>query len=336
MDLLRAAVGDERLTYLGFSYGTFLGATYASLFPDRYRALVLDGALDADEYVNDPISNIAAQTAGFEQALARFTEACAVDQVSCSGFGGVDPYLAYDKLLAQADAAPIPADGYTPDPRPVTADDIRIVTTQLLYSKRLWGLLGAVLAEMAAGDGATVRALLDQVVYADGASTDRYFTIGAAEQRYPQGDLDLYLDRGAESWASFPHFWANSGYAEVSYALWPAHDEDAFAGPFDIPATSPTPLVIGTTYDPATPYAGAVRLVADLGNARLLTMEGDGHTAYGGNSACVDGATETYLVSLLLPAEDTVCQQEVPFVGVGSVPVGAARAVEKLATPVAG
>jgi pimeloyl-ACP methyl ester carboxylesterase len=336
MDVLRAAVGDERLTYLGFSYGTFLGATYASLFPDRYRAMVLDGALDADEYVNDPISNIAAQTAGFEQALARFTEACAVDQVACSGFGGVDPYLAYDKLLAQADAAPIPADGHTPDPRPVTADDIRTVTTALLYSKQLWGLLGAVLAETAAGDGSTVRALLDQVVYADGARSDRYFTIGAAEQRYPQGDLDVYLDRGAESWASFPHFWANSGYAEIAYALWPAHDEDAYAGPFDVPASSPTPLVIGNTYDPATPYSGAVRLVADLGNARLLTMEGDGHTAYGGNSACVDGATETYLVSLLPPAEDTVCQQEVPFVGVGGVPLGAATAVEELATPVTG
>jgi TAP-like protein len=174
------------------------------------------------------------------------------------------------------------------------------------------------------------------VVYADGASSDRYFTIGASEQRYPQGDLDVYLDRGAESWASFPHFWFNSGYAEIAYALWPAHDEDAFAGPFDVPASSPTPLVIGTTYDPATPYSGAVSLVADLGNARLLTMEGDGHTAYGGNSACVDGATETYLVSLLLPAEDTVCQQEVPFQGVGAVPLGAATAVEELSTPVAG
>jgi pimeloyl-ACP methyl ester carboxylesterase len=333
MDALRAAVGDERLTYLGFSYGTFLGATYASMFPDRQRALVLDGALDADEYINDPLSEIAAQTAGFETALARFTEACAVDQVACSGFGGTDPYLAYDKLLAQADATPIPAAGYAADPRPVTADDIRAVTTPLLYAKQNWGLLGAVLAETAAGDGSTVRALVDQVVYADGASADRYFTIGASEQRYPQDDLEVYLDRGAESWASFPHFWSNSGYAELNYALWPAHDEDAFAGPFDVPASSATPLVIGTTYDPATPYPGAVSLVADLGNARLLTMEGDGHTAYGRGSTCIDAATDAYLVDGVLPAEGTVCQQETPFVGVEQAPT-AATATQRLAAPV--
>ncbi len=335
MDVLRAAVGDEELSYLGFSYGTFLGATYASLFPDNHRALVLDGALDADEYVNDPLSGIATQTAGFEQALARFTEACAVDQVACSGFGGTDPYLAYDKLLAQADAAPIPADGYAADPRPVTADDIRAVTLRLLYAKQRWGILGAVLAEAAAGDGSRARELLDRAVYADSASTDRYFTIGASEQRYPQGDLEVYLDRGAESWASFPHFWSNSGYAEINYALWPAHDEDAFTGPFDVPESSATPLVIGTTYDPATPYSGAVRLVEDLGNARLLTMEGDGHTAYGGKSACIDGATEAYLIDGLLPAPGTVCQQEVPFVGLEPVPVQASTATQRL-TQVAG
>jgi pimeloyl-ACP methyl ester carboxylesterase len=330
MDALRAAVGDQQLTYLGYSYGTFLGATYASLFPDRYRAMVLDGALDADEYINDPISSIAAQTAGFETALARFTEACAVDQVACSGFGGTDPYLAYDKLLAQADAAPIPADGYVADPRPVTADDIRAVTLTLLYTKQRWGVLGAVLAKAAAGDGSTVRSVLDQVVYADPASTDRYFTIGASEQRYPQGDLEVYLDRGAESWASFPHFWSNSGYAELNYALWPAHDEDAFAGPFDVPETSPTALVIGTTYDPATPYAGAVSLVGDLGNARLLTMEGDGHTAYGGKSPCIDASTDAYLIEGTLPAEGTVCRQETVFLAPAPAPAGAGAAAQAL------
>ncbi|WP_448619286.1 alpha/beta hydrolase [Geodermatophilus sp. URMC 65] len=332
MDALRAAVGDEQLTYLGYSYGTFLGATFASLFPDRYRAMVLDGALDADEYINDPLNGIAAQTAGFETALARFTEACAVDQEACSGFGGTDPQLAYDQLLAATEVRPIPADAYAADPRPVTADDIRLVTSQLLYAKRNWGLLSAVLAEAAAGDGSTVRALLDQAVYADGASTDRYFTIGASEQRYPQGDLEVYLDRGAESWASFPHFWFNSGYAEINYALWPAHDEDAFAGPFDVPESAATPLVIGTTYDPATPYSGAVSLVADLGNARLLTMEGDGHTAYGGKSTCIDAATDAYLIDGALSPEGTVCRQEVPFVGVEAVPVAASTATQRLAS----
>ena len=332
MDALRAAVGDEQLSYLGFSYGTFLGATYASLFPDRHRAMVLDGAVDADEYINDPFSHIATQTAGFETALARFAEACAVDQVACSGFGGTDPYLAYDKLLAQADAAPIPADGYPADPRPVTADDIRAVTSTLLYAKQFWGFLAAALAAAEDGDASLLRALLDQVVYADPTSTDRFFAISAGEQRWPT-DVDSYLERGAAEWAAFPHFWGNFAYSEIPWGLWPVQDEDAFYGPYDVPASSPAPLVVGTTYDPATPYSGSVAMVEALGNARLLTMEGDGHTAYGRNSACVDAATDAYLIDGALPAAGTVCQQEVPLVAPSDVPVEASTATQRLVRP---
>jgi pimeloyl-ACP methyl ester carboxylesterase len=330
LDLLRAAVGDERLSYLGYSYGTLIGATYASLFPEGYRALVLDAAVDADGYLNDPLRATAEQAAGFEVALARFTEACAVDQVACSGFGGTDPYLAYDRLLAAAEARPIPADAYPADPRPVTADDIREVTARLLYAKQLWGLLGLVLSEAANGDASFIRALIDQVFRADSASADRQFAIGASEMRYPQDDLQVYLDRGAESWASFPHFGGNSGYTEIHYALWPVRDEDAFTGPFQASGSAPAPLVIGTTYDPATPYAWAERLADDLGTARLLTMEGDGHAAYGGRSGCIDASTEAYLIGGALPAAGTVCRQETPFQAPLPAPTSAAAATQVL------
>jgi pimeloyl-ACP methyl ester carboxylesterase len=332
MDLLRAAVGDEQLTYLGFSYGTFLGATYAALFPDRYRALVLDGAVDPVEYLTDPVSHSTAQTAGFERALDRFAEACAVDQAACSGFGGTDPLVAYDRLLATAEAAPIPAPGYPEDPRPVTAHEIREVTTTLLYAKQFWGFLAAGLAAAEDGDASLLRALLDQVVYADPTSTDRFFAISAGEQQWPT-DVDAYLERGAAEWAAFPHFWGNSAYSEIPWGLWPVQDEDAFYGPFDVPASSPAPLVIGTTYDPATPYSGSVAMVEALGNARLLTMEGDGHTAYGRNSACVDAATDAYLIDGALPAAGTVCQQEVPFLAPAEVPVTASTATQRLVRP---
>jgi pimeloyl-ACP methyl ester carboxylesterase len=319
MDALRAALGEEQISYLGYSYGTFLGATYASLFPDRYRAMTLDGPVDAEEYVNDPLSNLAAQTAAFEVALGRFFEACAIDQVACSNFGGTDPWLAYDRLVAAAEASPIPAPGYAPDPRPVGGDEIRMATASLLYAKQLWGLLGQALAEAAAGDATLIRAEVDEFFWGreeDGTfspSLSRYFAIGAAEQQYPQGDLQAFLERGAESWASFPHAWWNSGYAEISYGLWPARDDDAYLGPFTVPESAPTVLVVATTYDPATPYSGGLALVAQLGNARLLTMEGDGHTAYGGSSACVDSAVDSYLVAGTLPEPGAVCEQEVPF-----------------------
>src|SRR3954468_11538410 len=97
------------------------------------------------------------------------------------------------------------------------------------------------------------------------------------------------------------------------YGLWPLTHADAYDRPRGVPASSPTPLVVATTHDPATPYPGALRLVAELGNARLLTMDGDGHTAYGGNSTCIDSAVEAYMIAGTLSAPGTVCQQTVPF-----------------------
>jgi pimeloyl-ACP methyl ester carboxylesterase len=330
MDALRAAVGDQQLTYLGFSYGTFLGATYAALFPDRYRALVLDGPLDPQRYIDDPVSLSSTQLAAFERALNRFFVACAADQNACAGFGGNDPRAAYDALLATAAATPVPADRYTADPRPVSADDIRDSTAVLLYSKRTWALLAAALAQAASGDGAVIRALVDLVLYPrrpDGSfdpQTDRFFAISAGEQRWPI-DVDAYLERGAREWVDSPHFWGTAAYSEIPHALWPKHDEDAYGGPFTLPGSSPTVLVVATTYDPATPYSGGPALVRELGNARLLTMDGDGHTAYGqGNSPCVDSAAESYLIDGTLPAGGTVCQQEVPFAPLQPAPAAAA------------
>jgi TAP-like protein len=105
----------------------------------------------------------------------------------------------------------------------------------------------------------------------------------------------------------------NNGYVELNYGLWPARDHDAYRGPFRVPDSAQTPLVVATTYDPATPYRGALRLVHDLHNARLLTMRGDGHTAYGGESACIDAAVEDYVNTLALPPAGTECKQEFQF-----------------------
>src|SRR6185436_5513384 len=107
MDAIRALLGDKKLNYFGFSYGTFLGATYASLFPDNYRAMVLDGPVDANGYINTPSANLREQSAGFERAIGRFFTACAVYQSFCN-FGGTDPQAAFDALVDQANLLPIP------------------------------------------------------------------------------------------------------------------------------------------------------------------------------------------------------------------------------------
>jgi pimeloyl-ACP methyl ester carboxylesterase len=307
MDALRAAVADAKLTYLGWSYGTLLGATYARLFPDRYRALVLDGPIDAQQWIHDPLGNRVLQASGGEDALGRFLAACRADQTACSGFGGSDPALAYDRLVEAANTTPVPAPGHAA----VTGDEILEVTWDLLYHKQTWGLLASALASAARGDATLFREAAG--VAASGLSGDATVAINAVDKQYPRGDPQVYFDRGTQSWTQFHHFWWVSGYPELLFGLWPVTDPDVYTGPWTTPASAPTPLVVATTHDPATPYPGALRLVAELGRARLLTMNGDGHTAYAGNSACIDSAVEAYLTAGTLPASGTVCQQTVPF-----------------------
>ena len=261
----------------------------------------------------------------------RFFQACAADQTACAGFGGSDPWDAYDQLVDQANAHPIPAPTLV---RPAAGRRRRhqLRRANELYAKEFWGELGRGARRGEAGDGSFIRDLVDGSYGRNddgtfGNGLDLYFTIGASEQRYPR-DVDFYLDRGDEAWGTFHHDYWNNGYPELNYGLWPSHDKDAFAGPFKLPHSAPTPLVVATTYDPATPYNGALRLVHDLGNARLITMRGDGHTAYGGESACIDAAVEAYVNTLALPAEGTACTQDTPF-----EPLRGAREGEALASP---
>ena len=122
-DLLRAAVGDDKITFVGKSYGSLVGATYASLFPGRARALLLADPMDADTWVNRPFEAIREQAAALEHGLGRFFAACAAHQQAC-GFGGSDPEEAFDDLAGGLDAAPMPAPRAA-DPRPVDGDDLR-------------------------------------------------------------------------------------------------------------------------------------------------------------------------------------------------------------------
>jgi pimeloyl-ACP methyl ester carboxylesterase len=319
LDLMRQAVGDKKLNYLGFSYGTFLGATYSALFPGKLGRTVLDGPVDADAYINHPTEDLQAQTSAFERELDRFFQACAADQVSCHGFGGDDPHAAFDALVEQANAHPIPVPaenrwGWTSDLRPVTGDDILNATIYNLYRKEYWEpYIAQELADAVNGDGSGIRMDSDGSFGSD-PGTDRYFLIGAIEQKYGH-NLDTYFRLGKASYDSFDHFWFNNGYVELNYGLFGVQPSGRYGGPFKLPSNASTPLVVATTYDPATPYRGAKALVKDMGNARLLTMIGDGHTAYGGESACIDTAVESYLLGGTLPDAGTVCKQDVTFSG---------------------
>jgi hypothetical protein len=291
--------------------------------------MVLDGPVDATSYLNRPWEDLAAQSAGLETALGRFLSACAADQTACDHFGGADPRAAYDRLVAQATAHPIPAPGDRADPRPVDGDDINYATAGELYSKSLWSELANALAAAANGDGTLIR-LLSDTSYGRrphggyDPSLDRYFTITATEQRYPSSPA-FFFKLGADEFGAFPHMHWNSGYDELNYGLWRKRDGDAFRGPFRIRRSARTALVVATTFDPATPYGGALRLVHDLRKARLITMDGDGHTAYGGQSRCIDSAVNAYLNRLKLPPAGTRCRQATAFAARAGAAVSAAE-----------
>ena len=319
MDVLRRAVGDAKLTYLGFSYGTFLGATYAALFPRTFRALVLDGPVDADEFINDPVANTDEQTAALERALGRFFAACAANQTACARFGGRDPWDAYDRLVARAQETRLPAPRYTPDPRPIDGDDINQVAVSAMYDKHFWPALALGLRQAARGDGSIIRLLVDELSYMRDPDTgqydpsnDAFVAIDGGEAKWPTR-VGEYVREGEEAWGKYDHAYFNQGYTELGFGLWPVRAQDAYFGPFHVDASAPAPLVVDTTYDPATPYRGGLMLARELGHARVLTMRGDGHTAYGENSPCINRAVNAYLIDGTLPPAGKSCRQQVPF-----------------------
>lgn len=313
MNSVRRALGEQKLNYLGFSYGTVLGATLESMFPKRVGRFVLDGAVDAT-WLNDPMRFNREQLRSSEMALDRFFEACAANQEACSGFGAEDPEAAFDDLVERLNVTPIPAGAG--DLRTVNGDDLLTVTFVMMYAKQYWPVLGETLALAAAGDGSLIRELADSFFRREDGSRnplfDRTFAIQSLERNFPR-TLDQYLRIGAEDYELFDHFWWLGGYSGLGQALWPVRPNDVYRGPFRAPALAPTTLVVGTTYDPVTPYKGAQRLTRELGNARLLTMQGDGHGAYGANSPCINSAVDAYLKDGIVPAAGTVCQQDVPF-----------------------
>ena len=312
LDLLRAAVGDRKLSYIGVSYGTMIGATYASLFPGKARALVLDAAIDAETCTQRPFEAFREQSASGENVLDRFFAACARSQEVC-GFGGEDPEDAFDDLADRLDAQPLPVPGAPP----VDGDDLRSSAFDVMYSQADWPVLADALRNVEAGDGRLMRELVDGN-YArrpDGSYVpfyDAYFAVTALDQDYPR-TVRPFLDAGRHSHSLFDHFWYNSGYNELPQGISPYESRDVFRGPFRHSAAAPPAFVIGGTHDPSTPYRWSKRLAADLGNARLVTVRGNGHGALTELDPCVLVPMLAYLEDGTPPEKGLTCRRPAPF-----------------------
>lgn len=304
LDLLRAVLGDDKLHFLGFSYGTFLGATYADLYPRSVARMVLDGALDPAKSLDDLIIG---QAIGFEEALRAYVTDCQAGG-ACPLTGGVDAGLAQvAEVLDRIDVDPIPAGGG----RELNGTLAFYGVVVNLYSHRSWPNLTAALDEVLRSGTGTL--LLEHGNrYLDRTSDGRY-TRNANVARtaincldYPTfvRDYDEMLDFAERLARVAPTFGADFGMGAGCEA-WP------------FPATgvrhrisaegAPPILVVGTTGDPATPYEWSVALADQLASGVLLTWVGEGHTAYGRGGACVSAAVEGYLLTGAPPADGTSC-----------------------------
>ncbi|CAL9531999.1 Carboxylesterase A [Streptomyces sp. enrichment culture] len=309
MDIVRAVLGDEKLNYVGASYGTFLGATYAGLFPDRAGRLVLDGAMDPSL----PARRLTLeQTAGFDTAFTAFAKDC-VRRGDCPlGGRGTGPGQVGENLkefFADLDARPVPtgdADG-----RRLTESLATIGVVAAMYDEGAWPRLReALTAAMKENDGAGLLALADS--YYERDADGDYANLMFANAAVNCLDLPPAFDSPDAVRAALPDFEKASpvfgeGFAwmALNCAYWPVR---ATGEPQRIEAEGAAPIVVvGTTRDPATPYRWAEALAGQLSSARLLTYEGDGHTAYGRGSDCIDSAINAYLLRGTPPADGKRC-----------------------------
>ena len=321
MDILRAALGQPRLSFLGKSYGTYLGTWYAQLFPHRVRALVLDGAVDPDTpSLQDDIT----QAEGFQVALRSFAAWC-LTTANCplrggsggsgssgvAGQGGgarsVDAAVArLQSLIVRANSTPLAnhlGDGQV-------ADGAMLLNgvASALYSKSFWIDLKTGLAGAFAGDGTVLVQLANLLMernpngtYANLADADT--SISCLDRPWPRSLAAWEAAASAASRAA-PLFGAPLVWGNLSCAYWPV---PSYPLPRIRAAGAPPILVVGTLRDPATPYRWAQALAGDLSSGVLLGWNGDGHTAYGEGSACVDTIVNDYLIGLSVPRSGMVC-----------------------------
>lgn len=305
MDVIRHVMGDPKLYYVGYSYGTKLGGMYAELFPQNVGRLVLDGAVDSNLTNFEQNST---QLQGFELALDNYLTDCLAG-ASCPFDGTVDDARA--KIIEMLDAAvetPIP----TSDPdRPLTAAGLTFGIITPLYDDQSWFILSMAFDEyFNDGVGDTFQFMFDAYTgrQSDGSysdnSTEANWAINCADS-IPEGDEAEWEELSKEIEQLSPVFGPLFGYSDYMCANWPGLNDDVITE-FNAEGSDPI-VVIGTVGDPATPYEWSVAFKEDFDNAVLLTWEGEGHTAYGRAGDCINGTVDEYLLAGTVPEDGMTC-----------------------------
>ena len=304
MDLLRAVLGDAQLYFAGFSYGTFLGATYADLYPQNVGRMLLDGALDPS-MSNDEL--VIGQAVGFENALRAYVSDCQAG-ASCPLTGDVDDGLAQLlRILDRIEAEPIDAGGGNRVNGTIAFYGV-VVT---LYDDATWPYLTMALEEVVTTGTGTILLELANL-YLDRTADGRYTTnqmeafsaINCLDYPTVERDYEEMVAFAQEVAAEAPTVGEDFAMA-VGCETWP-FPATGERGPITAAGAAPI-LVVGTTGDPATPYEWSVALAEQLESATLLTWKGEGHTAYGRAGDCVSGLVDAYLLRGEIPAPGATC-----------------------------
>jgi pimeloyl-ACP methyl ester carboxylesterase len=303
MDILRAVLNDSKINYLGYSYGTSLGSTYASLFPDKVGRMVLDGAIDPSLTSEELTSG---QAKAFEKALRSYVANC-LKEAECPLTGSVDDGVQQVRDLIN-----------DVDQNPQRAKDGRLVTGQTfvsglitpLYNDQNWPVLTQALDLAMKGDVTQMLRIAD--IAADREQNGKYsgnssFAFNAINcLDYPTVSDTAAMRADAEGLKkdspTFGYFFA---YGGVNCKDWP-YKSVRTPRPIEYSGQEPI-VVIGTTGDPATPVEWATALRKQLGNASLVTWKGEGHTAYGRSNGCVSDAVDSYFVDGKQPSDNTQC-----------------------------
>ena len=301
LDILRALAGQEKLNYLGFSYGTYLASVYAETFPGNTGRMVLDGAID-------PSLSLAeqglGQAKGFEQALRTYVDYCQ-NSTGCPLSGGTDAGVQQIRdLITSANSTPLA----TGDPnRTVTGADIVTALSEYLYTtEQNWEPLNKALDQaINHRDGSAFVASEEQDTSSKNDGGGAFQAVTCLD--YPvEGDKTTWAAQYEEAKRVAPIFGNTSVGMDLVCSVW---GHNGTRKPTQIHAHGAAPiLVVGTTGDPATPYAWSKSLAEQLDSGQLLTWEGNGHTAYGGDASCVNDAVDTYLISGTMPKEGLTCR----------------------------
>jgi pimeloyl-ACP methyl ester carboxylesterase len=299
IDAIRRAVGDDKLTYLGYSYGTLLGAVYAKLFPNRIRAMVLDGAVDPTK---DEVEGSEGQAAGFEQAFRNFAKWCE-EQGRSQCPAGPDARATVRRLLDQARDRPVSGS----DDREATAGWVLSAVVYTMYVQEWWPRLADALGQLDRGDPDGIFQIVDtfneRTTDGDYPNSFEILTlVNCVDEEKAPSVSDVR--RLQKDWRrKYPLFGAPLALSILGCAVWPVgHDPY----PYGRAAGAPPILVIGTTGDPATPYEQAGALAKLLGTGILVTYRGEGHTAYP-KPGCLNDVVDNYLIDLKIPGSEVTC-----------------------------